>query len=1041
MNIFISKIKSKMKQPTYYIIFILFLSLFFFTKASASTYYLAPTGNDISGSGTIESPWFTLNKAWTVIQAGDTVYLRGGTYTYQSKQLLSGKNGTAQNKISVFAYPGETPNLTTNQTTWSMGSWPYSLITLRGDYFHWKGIEISNCINLPNGTYAGAMSVLDSDYNIFEMFNIHHCAHGLQIMTTSTENLVLNSDFHHNANPYDTSDPYGGSDGIEFVNSNTGVSNTMRGCRLYWNSDDGLDMYRNDGAVTVEDTWSFYNGYIPDTFTEGGDGNGFKLGLTDDDHGASILITAKNNIAYKNRTSGFHQNGAIAAVAMYNNTSYLNGGQGFWLASYNKPNKVVNNISYGNNGYSALTAESTVTTNNFLINNSANPAYSVNNSDFVSLDQSQLLRARNSDGSLPDIDFLKLAEGSDLINTGTDIGINYNGSNPDLGAFESNYQVVVIPPSDITPPSITSFSIPTTSTTLSISGITFSATDAVGVAGYLLSESSTTPSASSGSWSSTPPTSYTFTSIGTKTLYAFAKDTAGNVSASMSDGITIGSDTTALTIEGTTTTNTVTGLWSGVNVSRTTPTVFTYRNNSVTSVNASGYLLQAGDESPNAYNNNLNGEIITGNKLTWNGTDITSITHGIFTGYNINALIKYNYAEKLPMSIIRKSNGMTNTSGGVAYNIINKTPKSAVVVKGMNNVNIYNNTIYSTQTMYNSSTGTGTWRGLIDIYNNIDGGLTGAYSSGTKIKNNIFYTKYQIYNIKIDNAECLTDFESDYNIFYSESGTPLFNYLGQVKTFAQWQALGYDTHSIVVNPNFNNFTEFVPNTRLDYGTNLGSTWQEGLSTNAVWNVGYSPATTNQNGTWQVGARIAVASALPTTYTLSYTANANGTLTGTTSQTINSGASGTAITAVPSTGYYFVSWSDSSTSNPRTDANVTANKSVSATFAITPVVTGAGGGGGGGASSTTTITCPTGTTLVNTTCVTNTTTSATLIDKAKQKDIKPDGSINIIDFNIIMANWNKTYTKDISLTKGDITGDGLINIFDMNQLMVMWGVKY
>ena len=127
-------------------------------------------------------------------------------------------------------------------------------------------------------------------------------------------------------------------------------------------------------------------------------------------------------------------------------------------------------------------------------------------------------------------------------------------------------------------------------------------------------------------------------------------------------------------------------------------------------------------------------------------------------------------------------------------------------------------------------------------------------------------------------------------------------------------------------------------------------------------------------------------------------------------------------------------------------DLAGNVSLSSSDTITitlPVVTppAGGGGGGGGASSTTTITCPTGTTLVNTTCVTNTTTSATLIDKAKQKDIKPDGSINIIDFNIIMANWNKTYTKDISLTKGDITGDGLINIFDMNQLMVMWGVRY
>src|SRR3989339_1377271 len=90
-------------------------------------------------------------------------------------------------------------------------------------------------------------------------------------------------------------------------------------------------------------------------------------------------------------------------------------------------------------------------------------------------------------------------------------------------------------------------------------------------------------------------------------------------------------------------------------------------------------------------------------------------------------------------------------------------------------------------------------------------------------------------------------------------------------------------------------------------------------------------------------------------------------------------------------------------------NVSLSSSDTITITLPVVTPPAGGGGGGGASSTTTITCPTGTTLVNTTCVTNTTTSATLIDKAKQKDIKPDGSINIIDFNIIMANWNKTYT--------------------------------
>jgi len=161
--------------------------------------------------------------------------------------------------------------------------------------------------------------------------------------------------------------------------------------------------------------------------------------------------------------------------------------------------------------------------------------------------------------------------------------------------------------------------------------------------------------------------------------------------------------------------------------------------------------------------------------------------------------------------------------------------------------------------------------------------------------------------------------------------------------------------------------------------------------------------------------------ISTTYTLSYTANANGTLTGTTSQTVNSGTSGTAITAVPSAGYYFVSWSDSSTSNPRTDTNVTSNKTVSATFTLTPV-TPSGGGGGGGSST------PSTPSLTETQL------------KAKSKDIKQDGHLNIIDFNIIMANWNKAYTTN-SLSKGDMTGDGKIDIFDINQLMVYWDVKY
>jgi len=69
------------------------------------------------------------------------------------------------------------------------------------------------------------------------------------------------------------------------------------------------------------------------------------------------------------------------------------------------------------------------------------------------------------------------------------------------------------------------------------------------------------------------------------------------------------------------------------------------------------------------------------------------------------------------------------------------------------------------------------------------------------------------------------------------------------------------------------------------------------------------------------------------YTLTYVADAGGTLTGEIVQTVAYGADGTPVTAVPNTGYHFVNWSDGSTANPRTDTNITANINVTATFAL------------------------------------------------------------------------------------------------------------
>jgi photosystem II stability/assembly factor-like uncharacterized protein len=75
--------------------------------------------------------------------------------------------------------------------------------------------------------------------------------------------------------------------------------------------------------------------------------------------------------------------------------------------------------------------------------------------------------------------------------------------------------------------------------------------------------------------------------------------------------------------------------------------------------------------------------------------------------------------------------------------------------------------------------------------------------------------------------------------------------------------------------------------------------------------------------------------LPCPAILTYTAGVNGSIAGTSPQTVEIGQDGTAVTAIPNAGYRFVSWSDGSTANPRMDSSVSANVSVTASFEPVP----------------------------------------------------------------------------------------------------------
>ena len=66
------------------------------------------------------------------------------------------------------------------------------------------------------------------------------------------------------------------------------------------------------------------------------------------------------------------------------------------------------------------------------------------------------------------------------------------------------------------------------------------------------------------------------------------------------------------------------------------------------------------------------------------------------------------------------------------------------------------------------------------------------------------------------------------------------------------------------------------------------------------------------------------------YSLSYFAGFGGSITGDLNQTVGSGSMGSSVTAVPDNDHHFVSWTDGSTQNPRTDLGIN-NFNVGAQF--------------------------------------------------------------------------------------------------------------
>jgi hypothetical protein len=406
--------------------------------SQAADWYVAPTGDD-SAAGSLQQPFATVGRAQQSAAPGDTIFLRGGVYHMTDAHpagrksgvaciICLDKSGTPDRPITYRNYEGEQPVLDCSQV--KPEGMRVDAFYVSGSWLRLQGIEVTGVQVTIRGHTQSICFENTGSHNVFDRLRMHD-GQAIGIYTTrGSDNLFLNCDAWNNWD-YISEDGKGGNvDGFGCHPAQGGVHNVFRGCRAWFNSDDGFDCINAREAVTFENCWAMYNGFS-NKFQRLADGNGFKAGgygkVAADKLPAAIpRHTIRFCLAVGNAANGFYANHHPGGCDWFNNTAYRNG-RNFnmiaWQAAAGvdvdgSGHTLRNNLSYKSRTLicSLDTARSDASNNSFDL------GLTLTDKDFVSLDEKELLQPRQPDGSLSVLRFLRPAEGSAVMGKGADHG-------------------------------------------------------------------------------------------------------------------------------------------------------------------------------------------------------------------------------------------------------------------------------------------------------------------------------------------------------------------------------------------------------------------------------------------------------------------------------------------------------------------------------------------------------------------------------------------------------------------------------------------
>jgi nitrous oxidase accessory protein NosD len=179
---------------------------------------VAPNGHD-AAPGTERAPFRTVDKALSLLQPGEAVFLKSGTYTERLR--LDDRDGAPGRYLTVKAAPGakplfkgggggSSPLLDVRRAYWRVEGLTFDMAGERAFAAFWRGAGAHHGIlrgcTLKNGTAGAGVSIAERASDVLiennAIFNFQRPgedSHGVVVETTARNVVIRGNDIHHNS--------------------------------------------------------------------------------------------------------------------------------------------------------------------------------------------------------------------------------------------------------------------------------------------------------------------------------------------------------------------------------------------------------------------------------------------------------------------------------------------------------------------------------------------------------------------------------------------------------------------------------------------------------------------------------------------------------------------------------------------------------------------------------------------------------------------------------------------------------------------------